>query len=155
MIGEGGNADVAIKLDVSRSSADALRLQTRHATVFSAPRGRLPGPAGTRPRSGTCWRCSRVITGTFGCALNSAMSSSSTGSTSVWRHVGWANASTSERSRCLKSDSYEPAILDPCSERTHVATVRVSWTPGKRSRRAPKAVNLLKPGGNLVPTGGH
>jgi hypothetical protein len=42
-----------------------------------------------------------------------------------------------------------------CSERAHVPTVRIFGVLGKRLRRAPKPVNLLKPGRNSVPTGWH
>src|SRR6267143_1118432 len=47
----------------------------------------------------------------------------------------------------------EPAVLDPRSKRAHGATLRVSRALGKRSRGAPKSVDLAEPRDDVVPTG--
>ena len=39
----------------------------------------------------------------------------------------------------------EPPVFDTCSERAHVATVRVSELAGKSSGCTPKPLDLLKP----------
>ena len=49
----------------------------------------------------------------------------------------------------------KPPLFDTGSERAHVATVRVSSMPGKRSRYTMKSLDLLKPGRYLVSTGWH
>ena len=49
----------------------------------------------------------------------------------------------------------EPPLFDAGSERAHETTVRVSEALGKRSRCSTDRVDLLKPRGDLVPTGRH
>lgn len=62
------------------------------------------------------------------------------------------NRTLGQRCRLVQD---EPPLLDTRSERAHVATVRLSKLPGKRSRRATKPVDFLKPSGDPVPTGWH
>ena len=57
--------------------------------------------------------------------------------------------------QCCRLVQDEPPLFDARSERAHVSTVGFSSVPGKRSRHQTEPLDLVKPGGYVVPTRWH